>query len=399
MIFLGNSFWTYLEYCHFDQRTFREGKFLVLNEYEKVSAQGRKYQVLKLGNGKEVLYLTWFRKAFLKKGDFVSLTYKPIKVTFKAYILKTFLVQGKNLKRIERESQKNLREKIKEKIHAQHESKLMKEFYSALYLAEDFDIFLRNALNKWGSSHLIVISGYHMLLLFSVLYFPLKIFYSFFQKRYFPYRNAKFDLSFLIFSLLFFYLYLVNFPPSFLRSFAMSLLAFALLARNVKITSFKFLFLIYLALISTNLHLLFSIGFYFSCAGVFYIYLYLHHFQASVKNLFLNFFLFNIFVFYAMNIPVFYFFPMMTFYQPSVIFISLLFNVFYPLSIILHFLGFGSFLDKELLAFFNYEIPTKNILLSFKLFLAYNFLSLAAIFSKKLAFALLFFSFYITYIY
>lgn len=399
LIFLGNLFWTYWQYCHFDQRTFRQGKFLVLNEYKKLSAQGREYQVLKLGNNKEILYLTWFRRAFLKKGDLLSLTYKPIKVTFKAFILKRFLIQGKNIQRLEKDKEKNLRTKIKEKIHEQHDNKLMKELYAALYLAEDFDLSLRNALNQWGSSHLIVISGYHMLLLFSTLYFPLHFFYKFFQNRYFPYRNAKFDLSLIIFSLLFFYLYLVNFPPSFLRSFAMSLLAFALLARNVKITSFKFLFLIYLALISTNLHLLFSVGFYFSCAGVFYIYLYIHHFKDSVKNIFLNFLLFNIFVFYAMNIPVFYFFPMMTFYQPSVVLISLIFNIFYPLSIILHFFGKGGFFDKELLAFLTYELPSKDILLSWKVFLSYNLLSFSAIFSKKLALSLMFFSFYVTYIF
>lgn len=397
LILFCNLAFNYLKYCKFDQSSFRNATFLVANEYEKTSRNGRKYQVLKLKNDNLTIYATWFKKAFLKRGDFVNLNYKPTKVTFKAYLQNSFLAQTKNIKRVEAPKRKSFKDRLALSIANQHKDQTMKELFSTLYLATDFDISLRNSLNKWGISHLIVISGYHMVLIFSVVYFVLKPVYKIFQQRLFPYRNAKFDISILIFVILFSYLCLVGFPPSFLRSFCMSILAFVMLAKNIKITSFKFLFLIYLALISTNLNLLFSVGFYFSCMGVFYIYLYIHHFKDLVKNIFLNFIFFNIFVYYVMNIPVFYFFPMMSFYQPSVVPISFIFNGFYPLSIILHFFGAGGCFDECLLKFLNYEIYTKNIVISKNLFLIYNALSFASIFSKSLAVTLLIISLVVTY--
>ena len=208
--------------------------------------------------------------------------------------------------------------------------------------------------------------------------------YSYFQARYFPYRNTKFDLSAVIFAVLFCYLALIGFVPSFLRAFLMSLLALFLLARNVRVVSFELLFVVICAAVSLMPSLLFSIGFYFSCMGVFYIYLYLRNFGGRFSNL-SNAILLNFWVFSAMILPVLYFFPLVSAQQLAVLPITPLFSLFYPLSALLHAFGAGGALDEYLLEFLSWRAKGVNLSVPFWLFLLYNALSLASVKSKILA--------------
>ncbi|ETJ82416.1 hypothetical protein X908_04200 [Campylobacter jejuni subsp. jejuni 81-176-DRH212] len=71
---------------------------------------------------------------------------------------------------------------------------------------------------------------------------------------------------------------------------------FYLLCKNIKIINFVTLFCSILLCISLYPRLLFSIGFLFSILGVFYIFLYMHHFANKFNNL-INIILLNIWTF------------------------------------------------------------------------------------------------------
>lgn len=129
---------------------------------------------------------------------------------------------------------------------------------------------------------------------FNFLYFSSNL--QFFPKRYFPYRNLRLDLSILIFALLLAYACLIGFVPSFVRSLIMAFWVFYLLCKNIKIINFVTLFCSILLCISLYPRLLFSIGFLFSILGVFYIFLYMHHFANKFNNL-INIILLNIWTF------------------------------------------------------------------------------------------------------
>lgn len=94
----------------------------------------------------------------------------------------------------------------------------------------------------------------------------------------------------------------------------MAFWVFYLLCKNIKIINFVTLFCSTLLCISLYPRLLFSIGFLFSILGVFYIFLYMHHFANKFNNL-INIILLNIWTFFAMVLPVLYFFPLISYQQ------------------------------------------------------------------------------------
>ena len=186
-----------------------------------------------------------------------------------------------------------------------------------------------------------------------------------------------------------FYLFLLDFTPAFLRSLLMSALAFLFLVENLKIFSFWTLFLTIIISICFMPNLVFSVGFYFSCLGVFYIYLYLHHFNNLFKStkigILKHILVFNIYVFFAMNIPVYYYFNTFAFSQIAVIPIGYIFTIFYPLSLFLHIFGAGNLMDELLLNFLNYNIKTYEIFIPPMLFYSLNLLNFVAIKNRLVA--------------
>ncbi|EIV6476778.1 ComEC/Rec2 family competence protein, partial [Campylobacter lari] len=105
----------------------------------------------------------------------------------------------------------------------QHHNEKIKEFYGALFFAKNVSSELRNDVNFYNIAHLIAISGYHLGLLFSFCFLIFAPLYAFFHKRYFPYRSLKLDISIFAFSLLIFYIFLIDFSPSYTRALLMSL--------------------------------------------------------------------------------------------------------------------------------------------------------------------------------
>ena len=361
----------------------------LLQDYNKTNAKGSTYRVLKLQTNDFSFYTTLRNfQLDLEVGGYVKISVIKNRLKFKDFLSGSFYLSNVGILPLRYGFEDGFLDSFRDRaygfIGAQHESEKMAELFTALFLAAPVGKELRQDVNFYGVAHLIAISGYHLGLIFGALYFILRPIYRYFQARYFPYRNAKFDLSAAIFAVLFCYLVLIGFVPSFLRAFLMSLLALFLLARNVRVVSFELLFTVICVAVALMPSLLFSVGFYFSSMGVFYIYLYLRYFGGRFSNL-SNAILLNFWVFSAMILPVLYFFPLVSAQQLAVLPLTPLFSLFYPISALLHAFGAGSALDEYLLEFLSWRAKGVNLSVPFWLFLLYNALSLASVKSKILA--------------
>ncbi|GAA7374082.1 ComEC/Rec2 family competence protein [Helicobacter pylori] len=262
-------------------------------------------------------------------------------------------------------------------IDSAHSSALAGNLYRALFIGDSLNKDLRDRANALGINHLLAISGFHLGILSVSVYFLFSLFYTPLQKRYFPYRNAFYDIGVLVWVFLLGYLLLLDFLPSFFRAFLMGLLGFLACFFGVRLLSFKLLILACCIAIALLPKLLFSVGFLLSVCGVWYIFLFLKHTQAFFKT---SSFLMRSFqvislsalIFLNMLIVVHAFFPMFSPYQLFSIPLGLIFIVFFPLSLFLHAVGLGSLLDRILnmpLAIPTISVPSPLWLLGAHLFL------------------------------
>ncbi len=382
LIFAFNIGLEYKEFLIFkEQKHISIESAKVLQSYTKTRKSGKDYRVLKLETSNFSFYTTTKAENNFSRFDELSLKAITSAVSFKDFLSKRFYMPAYDFKLL---SKNNFKHKIVPYFLNQHSDEKLREFYGALFFALPVSLELRTDVNFYGIAHLIAISGYHIALIFSLIFFIFAPIYGFFQKRFFPYRNLKLDLSVAIFIFLFFYAYLLGFVPSYVRSLIMALFGFYLLAKNVKILSFLNLFLCVLICIALFPQLLFSVGFLFSVMGVYFIFLYIYHFSKYFNN-FLNVIFLNIWTFFAMIVPVLYFFPLISFQQILAIFLSVVFVIFYPLSLFLHFVGFGYLLDTALLEFLDFKFQGADYTLALWQFLGFVILSLLAMFSKYLA--------------
>ncbi|GHQ70177.1 competence protein [Helicobacter pylori] len=238
-------------------------------------------------------------------------------------------------------------------IDSAHSSALVGNLYRALFIGDSLNKDLRDRANALGINHLLAISGFHLGILSASVYFLFSLFYTPLQKRYFPYRNAFYDIGVLVWVFLLGYLLLLDFLPSFFRAFLMGLLGFLACFFGVRLLSFKLLILACCIAIALLPKLLFSVGFLLSVCGVWYIFLFLKHTQAFFKT---SSFLARSFQVISLSVLVFLnmliiahaFFPMFSPYQLFSIPLGLIFIVFFPLSLLLHAVGLGSLLDPIL---------------------------------------------------
>ena len=200
-----------------------------------------------------------------------------------------------------------------------------------------------------------------------------------------PYRSYIFDFTIAVFLVLCFYFYLIGFIASFLRAFLMSVAGFYMICKKIKILNFYTLFGVILFSVALFPQLLFSVGFYFSCLGVFYIFVYLFYF-APKFNLLANSLLLNLYVFFAMEVAVLYFFPLISLLQLSVLAINYIFGIFYPLSFLLHLFGYGSIFDEILSKMLAFRLSSNSLHISTFVFLLYNAITLLCVKFKPAAF-------------
>lgn len=389
-IFVLNLGYEYYKFSEFKAKKFQFLDVSVEHSYLK-SKNGRTYRVLKLNSGEFSFYTTTKKDSDINRYDRLNLGVVTNSLSYNEWIKKRFYMPSFKIKKLK--SKPNLKQKIISSIQNQHSDDKIKELYVTLYLATPISKELRDDVTKWGIAHVVSISGFHLGIIFGVIFLALTPVYRYFQSRFFPYRSSYFDISVFAFALMIWYLFLLDFTPSFLRSLVMAFIGFLFLIKNIRILSFYTLFLTIGLSVAFFPNLVYSIGFYFSCLGVFYIYLYAHHF-GDIKfgkfSVLTHAILLNIYVYLAMNVPVYHFFKTLAFSQIAVIPIGYIFVVFYPLSVLLHIFGVGDLMDSMLLSFLNYEIPTFQTQIPPSIFYIMNLLLLPAIRYKFIALFLAF---------
>ncbi|TNF44265.1 MAG: ComEC/Rec2 family competence protein [Epsilonproteobacteria bacterium] len=379
-VILVRLFLEYQSYQSFISKPFYYTNAEVLNSYEK-SKGNRRYQVLKLRSEDGLSFYT----TNYSKDDFdhkrVRLQIFPNKqIAFSDY-LGTFYVKS----RIKEQEllPVTFKDTLLEKVAKQHEDTSLQSFYNAIFFATPLDKDLREKISMLGVSHLVALSGFHLGILWGLVYGLLLLFYKPLQQRFFPYRHALFDVGVVAMVFLGLYVWFVDFPPSLVRSYAMVLVGWVVLLLGIELLSFAFLTTIMLVLIALFPSLMVSLSFWLSVAGVFYIFLVLQY-SRGVKVWIISLILIPLGIFVLMLPIVHSIFAVTSGYQLLSPLLSLLFVPFYPLVMTLHLFDFGSVFDTVLLALFNIPQSSTESLLPLWASVGYIGFSIGAIWSKKL---------------
>ncbi|WP_201352493.1 ComEC/Rec2 family competence protein [Hydrogenimonas urashimensis] len=347
-LLLLSTGWHFHRYTQFVSQKKMWTEADVLVQYTK-RAKGRSYEVLKLET-KEGLRLYTTSREDLKnlQGRSVSVLLFPAKVTFFDYLSIPYIPSV--IVRVN--AGKSARMKLYERIGSQHESKWMKELYGALFLAVPISKTLRERVTMLGVNHLLALSGFHMGLLWFILYGLLSALYRPLQQRLFPWRHRLLDVGAVTVILLGCYLLLTDMPPSLLRAYAMVVVGWLALLFGIELLSFTFLAVCVVMLAALFPSLLLSVGFWLSVFGVFFIYLFLKWTEEWPK--WLVFSVLNIWVYLAMLPIVHLFFGTFALSQLLSPLWTILFTLFYPLAMGLHLLGLGGMADGMLLSLLHW---------------------------------------------
>ncbi|WRC98289.1 ComEC/Rec2 family competence protein [Helicobacter pylori] len=365
----------YLEYLNYQKLDFSKPTSLnaqILLQYPKTKDQ-KTYFVLKL-QSKGMIFYTTIKEPLKNLQYRHAQFFGKIKSCSFLESLKSCFFQTYSFSLTRKH---NFKSHLRHFIDSVHSNALVGNLYRALFIGDSLNKDLRDRANALGINHLLAISGFHLGILSVSVYCLFSLFYTPLQKRYFPYRNAFYDIGVLVWFFLLGYLLLLDFLPSFFRAFLMGLLGFLACFFGVRILSFKLLILACCIAIALLPKLLFSVGFLLSVCGVWYIFLFLKHTQIFFKT---SSFLRRSFqvislsalVFLNMLIIVHAFFPMFSPYQLFSIPLGLIFIVFFPLSLFLHAVGLGSLLDHILsmpLTIPTISVPSPLWLLGAHLFL------------------------------
>ncbi|TPH42189.1 ComEC family DNA internalization-related competence protein [Helicobacter pylori] len=341
----------YLEYLNYQKLDFSKPTSLnaqILLQYPKTKDQ-KTYFVLKL-QSKGMIFYTTIKEPLKNLQYRYTQFFGKIKPCSFLESLRSCFFQTYSFSLVREQDFKSHWRRF---IDSAHSSALVGNLYRALFIGDSLNKDLRDRANALGINHLLAISGFHLGILSASVYFLFSLFYTPLQKRYFPYRNAFYDIGVLVWVFLLGYLLLLDFLPSFFRAFLMGLLGFLACFFGVRLLSFKLLTLACCIAIALLPKLLFSVGFLLSVCGVWYIFLFLKHTQAFFKtSSFLTRSLqaisLSVLVFLNMLIIAHAFFPMFSPYQLFSIPLGLIFIVFFPLSLFLHAVGLGSLLDSIL---------------------------------------------------
>ena len=346
----------------------------VITAYSKQSGR-RSYQVLKVYSDEGWrFYTTTHRKEDLSHTRLRLQIFPDASITFVDYLGNFYLKSRiKEVTPVADDTKTVLSKYVKN----QHTNPEMSTFYRAIFFAMPLSMELRKKISKLGVSHLVALSGFHLTILWGLLYGVLWLFYRLLQQRYFPYRYALMDVGGVVILLLGAYVWFVGAPPSLIRSYAMVLLGWGMLLLGLRLLSFEFLFVVFALLLALFPSLSVSLSFWLSVAGVFYIFLLLHYTQ-KLHKYWISFAVLPFGIFVLMLPIVHSLFGTTTECQLLSPLLSLLFVPFYPLVMLLHLVGQGDLLDPVLQGLFALECPAHESLLSWWAVAGYVGLSLAA---------------------
>ena len=361
----------------------------VLKQYEKTKLTKKNrlktYQVLKLKSKDGFTFYTTTKKTFPSSiGKKIKLEIWAGDISFYEYMTSFYAFS----KTMDIYKTQTLKQKLNSFITSKHENNNITHIYQALYTATPMPQNLQTTFSNLGVSHLLAISGFHLGVLAMLLYFLFKLPYKYLQNRYFPYRSYKVDSFIFISVILLGYLLFLDSPPSLLRSYAMLIIGFLLYDRGYKIISMLTLVLTIFLLLSFFPRLVFSLGFWLSVSGVFYIFLFLIHFKKL--NKIWQFILLPFWVYLLMLPFSLVIFGNFSIYHPLSIIWTTLFSIFYPLSIVAHLIGYGNIFDNLLEVFIFFGKENITIVLTQKWLILHILLSLISIYKKRFIWALLF---------
>lgn len=378
-LFLINLSIQYTKYQELIDEEIYETNVQVINIYEKED-----YNVLKLKKDNLNFFTSIKKDIIVNKLDILNIVFITSKISFVSY-LKGFYTNTIYFNIVN--NPPTLKSKLSLDISSQHEKPMIKELFQALFLAIPISSQLREICANYGISHLIALSGFHLGVLSFLIYWTLYFPYNFIHKRYFPFRNKKYDLILISIVLLFAYLLLTDLVASLLRAFVMLVIGVYLLRSNIKIFSFLNLFIVFITIIALFPKYIFSLSLWFSISGVFYIFLFIFYFK-DIKNKFISLLFFNFWIYFAMNPIVHYFFDTTSYEQLYSPFITLAFTLFYPSELIAHIFNFSSIFDSYIEYFLSHEFVVFSKETNLFFFLLYILLSFLSIFNKN-AFILL----------
>lgn len=379
---LGREYYQYKNLTRFDDARL---DVTVLKHYHK-SKEGRSYAVMKVRTSAGATFYMSGSKALRPlQGYDVSVWIRTDKISFKNYLL-GFYAPGYVRSMA---PHKQLKYRVADAVMRQHHDADAATLFAALLTASALNRALQQHLGELGISHLLAISGFHIgllgLLLFAIFKYP----YGFLHDRYFPWRSAHSDLFVLAALPLAGYVLFLGMTPSVLRAYAMLLVGFLLYTRGIKVLSQQTLLIAAGVLIALWPRLLFSAGFWLSVAGVLYIVLFVQRFQGRGKAIVfvgLHFWV------YLMMLPItLSLFGTFSTLHPLSVLWTMAFVLFYPLTLLLHLLGYGGLMDPIVKWILN--LPLHSTQLSFGTWplLLWGALTLMAIkseFVKRLMLAL-----------
>ena len=374
VIFLLNLSLDFYNYKKFIKNEVYNTNGVILNIYNK-----KTYNTLKIKTENFTFFTSINESEKYKIFDNINLYILTNQVNFISY-LKGFYTKSFDINLSD--STRSNKHKLYTYVQSQHNSNDISSLYNALYFATPLNKPIREFANNFGISHLIAISGFHLGVISIVLYFIIHTMYNKIHKHFFPFRNIKFDITIIISFILYIYLIFINSPPSLLRAFVMFIFALFLTRSNLKIVSFETLLIISIFIISLFPSLLFSLSLWFSICGVFYIFLFLKYFNHLNKVI--QFILFNFWLYLTINPITHYFFPTVALEQLYSPILTILFTLFYPLSVTLHFFNFGGLFDIYLEYFTKIEILTVEVFTPSLFFVFYIIISLLSTIKKEL---------------
>ena len=341
------EYYDYKQLTKFDDAVI---EVLVLKHYEKYK-DGKSYQVLKLATEEGAkFYITTTAPLKNLVGHKTMVWIKSRYITFYEY-LKGFATKGGVIS-ISREKGDTYR--LGDALDKLHSNSKVAEVYGALFFALPLSRELQERFSMLGVSHLLAISGFHLgvlsLILFALFRWP----YRQLQQHYFPHRHGNRDLFLVVALLLGLYLLFLGEVASLLRAYVMLVVGYVLHDRGMKIVSMQTLVITMVLLLSLWPTLLFSLGFWLSISGVYFIFLYLHYFKDLPKMV--SFLAIAVWVYLLMTPVSLVLFGNYSLHHPLSIVWSLLFTLFYPLALLLHLIGFGDLLDTFLLYGLNIDL-------------------------------------------
>jgi len=358
----------------------------VINLYD-----GRGYKggstLLKLKSTDGLDFYLYTQKRAPKRYDWIRVELKLKKGTTFFDYLKGFFAYGEVVEHVEDgfDAKGYLRGLI-DKQHNGYDK--IKTFYHAIFLADPLDRELRDKISAFGVSHLVAISGFHLGILWLIVFGAIYVPYRYFQQKKFPWRHRNIDLGLFVLVFLGIFVLFVGAPPAIVRSYVMLLIGWLILIFGLELLSFKFLAFATLSILAVAPKLIASLGLLLSISGVFYIFLVIKWLGDRGAR-FISLIGIPVGIFLLMFPIGHYFFPTTTIWQLSSPVLSIAFIVFYPIVALLHFFGLGSLFDAPLLWLFSLPQKSINIYMPIYLIYLYVTLSIGSIFSKKLFYATL----------